>query len=183
MTDPLDEGKAAQAVRQARQGWAFVIVSVHRGGEYKTGPTPRQRKLAQALADARAGLIWGHHPHVLQPLDWLQGNGQPRPTLVIYCLGNALFDQTVPPDATRPALLLVTLNGGGIEDLQTLPFEIDPRRGEAIPADDAASQAVLHWLGVNRSIYRESQATRKSFLVAWLPYNIPCFTRTAISAA
>jgi poly-gamma-glutamate capsule biosynthesis protein CapA/YwtB (metallophosphatase superfamily) len=127
----LDVEVAAQTVAEARQRGCLVVVSVHWGMEYQVGEDAVQRSQAQALTDAGAALIWGHHPHVLQPVEWLQGKGQARPALVAYSLGNALFDQPLPM-ANRSALLLVTLDSGGVRSYDLLPFEIDPQRGRVV---------------------------------------------------
>jgi hypothetical protein len=35
------------------------------------GATASQKRIAHALAEAGATLVWGHHPHVLQPVEWI----------------------------------------------------------------------------------------------------------------
>ncbi len=102
----IDLTAAAAAVRQARAEGSLVVVSVHWGNEYQAGQNARQNEIAQTLADAGAALIWGHHPHVLQPVVWLQGAGQPFRTFVAYSLGNALFDQMMLPDTQQSAVLV-----------------------------------------------------------------------------
>jgi poly-gamma-glutamate synthesis protein (capsule biosynthesis protein) len=148
VTRPLDVEAAAAAVSNARRAGGVVIVSVHWGGEYRVGPTERQRFVVQRLADAGASVIWGHHPHVLQPLAWEQGAGRSHPALVAYSLGNALFDQVAPPEARRGAMLLVTLNRRGAQAVSVVPFEIDVRRGRLRLAGEAAATAVGARLGV-----------------------------------
>jgi poly-gamma-glutamate capsule biosynthesis protein CapA/YwtB (metallophosphatase superfamily) len=88
----LDVAGAARAVTAAARRSDVVIVSIHWGGEYQAAPGPRQRAVARALADAGAGLIVGHGPHVPQRIEWV---GE---TLVAYSLGNFLFDQPYPAD-------------------------------------------------------------------------------------
>jgi gamma-polyglutamate biosynthesis protein CapA len=112
---------AVQAVRSARADGAVVIVSIHWGMEYQTGASTSQKQIAEQLAEAGAALIWGHHPHVLQPAEWIN-NGQ---TLVLYSLGNALFDQYGLANTRRSALVLVTLNSQGVEEFSAIPFLID----------------------------------------------------------
>jgi gamma-polyglutamate biosynthesis protein CapA len=144
----LDLEQVSAAIQHAHDSGDLVVVSVHWGSEYHPGPDARQRQLAAAMAEAGADLIWGHHPHVLQTVEWLQRGGHDGLTLVAYSLGNALFDQVTPPDANRSALLLVTLDAGGVRSLQAVPFEIDARRGETNPAAPETAAAVLHRLGL-----------------------------------
>ncbi|RPI20657.1 MAG: CapA family protein [Chloroflexota bacterium] len=121
--------EAAEAVTTARRSGALVFVSIHWGSEYVPAPNPRQQAVALTLANAGAAVIWGHHPHVRQPVKWVQGEGQSRPALVAYSLGNALFDQTTPPAAQLGALLRVTVDREGVLSAEIIPFEIDPRSG------------------------------------------------------
>lgn len=155
---PLDLAAAEAQVRAARARGALVMISVHWGAEYHSSPSPRQQQVAQRLVQAGAALVWGHHPHTLQPVNWLpqpydcqrQGhNGPPfGRALVAYSLGNALFDQVSPPDARRSAVLLVTLNANGVQAVQAAPAKIDPLKGTARLADEAAAEAVFQRLGL-----------------------------------
>ena len=142
ISTPLEENAAMQAVRQADQSADVVVVSLHWGTEYQAAPTPHQKVLAQALADAGADLLWGHHPHVLQPLEYLErGDGRP-PALAAYSLGNSLFDQPGSIDTNRSAVLLVRMDRQGVRSFEILPFEIDPHRGVVKEASLNASQRV-----------------------------------------
>lgn len=69
-----------------------TILSYHFGNEYERLPSEEQKDLAQFAADLGVEVVIGHHPHVLQPLEWLKrknGNN----TLVAYSLGNFLSGQ------------------------------------------------------------------------------------------
>ena len=110
---PLDVPAAAAAVRAARAQADLVIVSIHWGAEYQHQPLARQRQAAAALAEAGAGLILGHHPHVLQPVAWV-GQGD-RQALVAYSMGNFIANQdrqydpdlaTVPEGDSRDGVAL-----------------------------------------------------------------------------
>jgi poly-gamma-glutamate synthesis protein (capsule biosynthesis protein) len=69
-----------------------LIVFIHWGAEYKFAPAPEDRKLAQQMIDAGAFAVIGHHPHVLQPVEFLErsrgGKG-----LVVFSLGNLVSNQ------------------------------------------------------------------------------------------
>lgn len=163
VSSTLDLASAKEAIRNARSRGALVVVSIHWGIEYQPGPNPRQQAIAQALVDSGASLIWGHHPHVLQPLSWLQDEGG-RPALVAYSLGNTLFDQITPPDARRGVLLLITLNQQGVQEVEALPLQIDPIEGSVHIADRKTAQIVWNRLGPAAKPIRpalpEDKATR-----------------------
>jgi poly-gamma-glutamate synthesis protein (capsule biosynthesis protein) len=144
VTQPIDIEAAAAEVQSAKNQGALVVVSVHWGTEYQAGASPRQKEVAQALAQAGATLIWGHHPHVLQPSEWIETeNGS---TLVFYSLGNALFDAYGLADTSRSALILVKVDRHGIVDVQVVPFVIDAVNSRVILADLSTEQKILQRL-------------------------------------
>lgn len=78
----------AAELAAARRQVDALVVSVHWGVEYSPHPTDEQRRLGRAMIDAGADAVFGHHPHVAQPIEWYAG----RP--ICYSLGNAVFDRT-----------------------------------------------------------------------------------------
>ena len=70
----------------------LVVVSMHWGEEYHFEPSAEQRRLAKLMADSGADAIIGHHPHVIQPVEWIEGINGNR-TLCIYSLGNFVAQQ------------------------------------------------------------------------------------------
>ena len=64
-----------------------IIVSMHWGEEYVFEPTKEQKEIAQYLSSLGVNLIIGSHPHVVQPVGYVND------TLVIYSLGNFLSGQ------------------------------------------------------------------------------------------
>ncbi len=79
-------------VENARENADFVIVSVHWGEEGKFQPSSEQKELAKRLADSGVDVILGHHPHVIQPVEWVEGENGNR-TLCAYSLGNFAAEQ------------------------------------------------------------------------------------------
>lgn len=79
-------------IKRAREISDVVSVSMHWGNEYEKMPNQTQIDLAESLSEMGADLIIGHHPHVLQPIDWIEREDGTR-TLVIYSLGNFLSGQ------------------------------------------------------------------------------------------
>jgi gamma-polyglutamate biosynthesis protein CapA len=130
---------ATQAVRSAHETGAVVIVSIHWGTEYQSGASSNQKQIADELSKAGAALIWGHHPHVLQPAEWINDHK----TLVLYSLGNALFDQHGLENTRQSALALVTLNASGVEKLDAIPFLIDVSNSRIVEPDPASVETLL----------------------------------------
>jgi len=80
------------AIRRIRatRGADLVILSVHGGVELDSIPSRWQRALYRGAVDAGADIVLGHHPHVLQPVEWYHR----RP--IVYSLGNFVFNQSSP---------------------------------------------------------------------------------------
>src|SRR5262249_40394878 len=87
----LDVESALDAVAAAREQADAVVVSIHWGTEYSHQPTKRQRVVAQKLIAGGVDLILGHHPHVLQPIEWIEAGA--RPGLVAFPWGNSVSNQ------------------------------------------------------------------------------------------
>jgi poly-gamma-glutamate capsule biosynthesis protein CapA/YwtB (metallophosphatase superfamily) len=141
VSSAVDVNAAVQAVRLAHSNGAIVVVYIHWGLEYQSGPTSRQVFLAQQFAAAGASLVVGSHPHVLQPAAWI--NSSTGKTLVLYSLGNALFDQPGLPDTRRSALVLVKFDRQGIRSVKAVPFVIDVQASR-LEAPDTLTAAQIH---------------------------------------
>lgn len=74
--------RVQQEVTSLKDQCDIVIVSLHWGNEYELTPSEVQQEWAKLVASSGADIIFGHHPHVLQPYE-LIGN-----THVFYSLGN-----------------------------------------------------------------------------------------------
>ncbi len=90
--------RAVAETASAKEKADFVIVSLHFGNENQSTPSNEQREIAKALAESGADLILGHHPHVLQPIEWIEGK-ENRKTLVAYSLGNFVHEQAYEQNA------------------------------------------------------------------------------------
>ena len=88
----LKNSDVAGDIAEADANADIVIVSVHWGDEGSFVPNDLQRTYAQTMADSGADVIIGHHPHVIQPIEWLEGKDGGR-TLCAYSLGNFVHEQ------------------------------------------------------------------------------------------
>jgi poly-gamma-glutamate synthesis protein (capsule biosynthesis protein) len=81
-----DPAEFCDALDRARAECDFVCAVVHWGTENSTEINQNQREYAALFAAHGAGLIVGHHPHVLQPVEMTAG------IPVAYSLGNFWFN-------------------------------------------------------------------------------------------
>lgn len=86
-----------QKLRIAKNLANIVIVYAHWGNEFLDWPDRKQRHTAKWLIQNGTDLIVGHHPHVIQKPELIDG----KP--VFFSLGNLVFDQKYP--STREGLL------------------------------------------------------------------------------
>ena len=94
LIDPFRIVTDAMAARQL--GAEVVIVSLHWGVEGANEPSEWQRQIAEGItASGAIDLVVGHHAHVLQPIEEING------TWVVFGLGNILSNH--PTDANWPA--------------------------------------------------------------------------------
>lgn len=64
-----------------------VVVSMHWGDEYSMDVSDEQSRIAHLLADNGADIIIGSHPHVIEPVEWIDD------TICYYSLGNLFSGQ------------------------------------------------------------------------------------------
>lgn len=82
-----DEEKVKEDIERLRDKVDILIVSMHWGVEYVHEPVASQREIASYLSSLGVDVIIGHHPHVIEPIEYIED------TLVIYSLGNFISAQ------------------------------------------------------------------------------------------
>jgi len=73
-----DEEIVKQDIESIKDKTDVIIVAMHWGSEYTNTPTNSQKQIAKYLSNLGVNLIVGTHPHVVQPIDYIDD------TLVIY---------------------------------------------------------------------------------------------------
>lgn len=79
-------------IQKAKEIADVVIVFPHWGTEYSMTPSRYQRQFAEQMTEAGADLIIGTHPHVIQPVEWIESENGNR-ALCYYSLGNYVSTQ------------------------------------------------------------------------------------------
>ncbi len=104
-------------VRRLREFVDYVVVSFHWGAELMTEPKDYQQRLARIAIDSGAQVVIGHHPHVLQGVEFYNGG------VIYYSLGNFAFG-SYSRNATIGGLARVTLADGGVKSAEILPLNV-----------------------------------------------------------
>lgn len=81
------------------EGAELIIVSMHWGKEYFYVPNQTQIDLGHAAIDAGADIVYGTHPHVLQPIEVYNGK------YIYYSLGNFSFGGNTNPTDKDTAII------------------------------------------------------------------------------
>lgn len=93
----------------------FVIASLHWGYEFEFFPRKRQLEIARTLVEWGADAIIGHHPHVVQPVEYIRTRRDPnRIAVIAYSLGTLTWG-FVAPHLVLGAILNLTLSKGNFK--------------------------------------------------------------------
>ena len=106
-------------------GAEVIVFYMHWGDEYELEPNDIQKQIAQFLADEKVDIIFGTHPHSLQPIDMIQSSDGSSDTAVVYSMGNFLSSQRTErignPYTEDGAIVSVKVN----KDMETNEITVD----------------------------------------------------------
>lgn len=81
-----------------------VIAMPHSGAEYKANPDEIKTTFYRSLIDGGADVVLGDHPHWTQSTEAYDGK------LIVYSMGNFIFDQQAGIEMTRSAVIDMTIS-------------------------------------------------------------------------
>ncbi len=87
LVNVYDKDLIKKEIENYRDKVDLLMVAMHWGEEYMTYPVESQKEIAKYLASLGVDLIIGCHPHVIEPIEYIDD------TLVIYSLGNFISSQ------------------------------------------------------------------------------------------
>jgi poly-gamma-glutamate synthesis protein (capsule biosynthesis protein) len=133
--NPDDVDAMADLIATAKKEADFIIAAFHWGLSQSRALTQPQMSLGRAAVDAGAGLVIGHHPHILQAAE-VYNDG-----LILYSLGNFVFD------LLPNFLVKVNVSDGVVKDAIFLPVWInDAGQPELTGKTHKQNQETLHML-------------------------------------
>lgn len=91
-----NEARIKEQITRAKAVSDVVVANVHWGVEYTHDPNDFQKEMAKKLASWGADIIIGHHPHVIQPVEYINREDGSR-AVVVYSLGNFVSTQEFGP--------------------------------------------------------------------------------------
>jgi len=121
---PLELGQLCRQISTLRSKIDHVIVSPHWGDERFRFPSSQQIEQAHAFIDAGASMVLGHHPHVIQGMEFHQTSP------IIYSLGNFFANHVYWDNGDfltwncferTGCILTAELNKNGVHNVQQIP--------------------------------------------------------------
>ncbi|WP_447979320.1 CapA family protein [Candidatus Nitrospira bockiana] len=92
---PCEASAMRRSLATARAAADLVVAALHTGLEYADVPTSKVQAQFRYLAEHGADIVIGHHPHVLQGLEYWKG------VPIAYSLGDLIFDNSLSSVAQR----------------------------------------------------------------------------------
>ncbi len=89
----LDEEKMKAEIERAEKEADITIIMPQMGVEYQIEPTEEQKKLYHKMIDWGADIVFGGHPHVVEPAETVEKDGDKK--LIIYSMGNFISNQRI----------------------------------------------------------------------------------------
>lgn len=133
---PCDLPVMHETLKTARANSDIVIAALHDGLEYSDVPPAETRARFRFLAENGADIVIGHHPHVLQGLEW-QGS-----IPIAYSLGDFLFHNSL-PHVTKRNFSRMALGRLAPEEVQRDPHKF--MRGAVLTAQFRNGEKSIQW--------------------------------------
>lgn len=108
----------AADIKALRETVDIVVVALHWGTEGSAVLRPGQRELAHFCIEQGADVIWGHHPHRLQPIELYRGK------LIAYSMGNFVFNSPPHRHLLRSGVLIVCFDTRSLVAASLIPASV-----------------------------------------------------------
>ncbi len=158
----------SEALRVASEQSTMQIVYIHWGNEYDNIHSRAQELLATELIDAGADMIVGHHPHVVQDIDVIDG------VVVFYSLGNYIFDQYFSTEVQEGLVLTLSLD-------ETPQVMLVPVTSNAALSKPSLMTPAQHSKFLESLAIRSDEALAQSIIKGIIPLGLGVATSTKMA--
>ena len=124
-------------VSELKKKTDYVIVSCHWGIEFIDKPSLNIQRLARQMVNAGASIIFGHHPHVGQGIE------RYRNSIIIYSLGNFIFDFLWNRRARESMIANLFFSDKGI-DYEIIPIYINDSYQVQLMDEKSSSEYIYY---------------------------------------
>jgi poly-gamma-glutamate synthesis protein (capsule biosynthesis protein) len=114
-----------QDIQSLKKDADFIVVSIHQGMDISEYPLKSEVEQMHQIIDWGANIILRHHPHVVQGVEKYNGG------IILYSLGNFVFDYTIDPlwkdlEKAKHALIFqCRLTKNKVLDYEIIPVSLD----------------------------------------------------------
>lgn len=131
--------KLLQNIENASKTCDILTVIPHWGTEYAQVPREHQKELAHAMIDAGADIVIGHHPHVLQGIEFYKD----KP--ILYSVGNFIFLKN-DDLCGRTGIFKLTLDKEGFKKGEFYPVNIQYCKANLLNKEEGRGKEILEML-------------------------------------
>lgn len=164
----IDEKQMKKDIKKALDEGDAVVLSLHFGEEYERMPNDEQKELVQFAADEGVDIVLGHHPHVLQPAEWIDGKDGGK-MFAIYSLGNFLTGQDKPHTQVG-GILKLTIRQTIENDESTIDVKEPSFMPTYVDIDDKYKVSPMHRVTDDQLSDSEEQYEEiKEHMSQWMP--------------
>jgi poly-gamma-glutamate synthesis protein (capsule biosynthesis protein) len=128
------EDEVVADLKAAREKYkADVVISYMHWGREGDPANDREKTFARKMIDAGADIVVGAHPHITQGAEYYKGH------LIVYSLGNFLFNGFDTPETQTGWALRMTIGKQGLISWDTVVARLDEQQGVPRPDFNAKS--------------------------------------------
>ncbi len=129
----LEKDKVTKDIKEARKNADVVIVFPHWGTENSHDISDYQEEYTKLFSDLGVDIVIGCHPHVIEPVKWVENKDTGKKMLVYYSLGNFISHQ-IELDQLLGGMAQITIEKRGdkieISSAKFVPIVCHYNRGE-----------------------------------------------------
>ncbi len=164
----IDEQALSDLLTQVSDISDFQVVYVHWGIEYEVSHGKEQERWASFFVKNGADLIIGHHPHVVQDIDYIDG------VPVFYSLGNYIFDQYFSQETKQGLMLHLSFGAQPV-------LHIIPVNSEGTTSQPRLMREESHYEYLATLAARSNEEIRSYIAAGYIPLHIPVATSPKIA--
>ena len=124
-------------IKQAKESTDILTVILHWGTEYQDTPNQWQIDLAHQIIDNGADIIVGHHPHILQGIEFYQG----KP--IFYSIGNFVFLKK-DDNAGKTGIFELVIDKNGFKSGVIHPVYIQYTKANLLDSENVLNKEIIN---------------------------------------
>lgn len=128
-----------QTINIANDTVDILVIMLHWGTEYQNTPNEWQIELAHKMVDNGADLIIGHHPHILQGIEFYEE------TPILYSIGNFIFLKK-DDEAGKTGAFEIIFENGSFKSGQIYPVYIKYTKANLLTPEDELGKEIISML-------------------------------------